>query len=301
MNIVSKKSETLDIKDLRIEAAKLKDELKELTETREKLFLERKQHSDRIKALIASTRDAKRSRDELRTKIKDVKARRDVLNTEVREMVGQIKTMQPSEKTAERRERTSPGSIRAQIKKLEYRIETEGLSFSQEQRTMKQINQLKKQLDSAEDLSGQSQKARELSKVINEKKKEAKQLHREVREQADASQKHHEHLIAHSREIDDLKEKEQKAHAAFLEARDRCAPLERRIRELRKEVRERTGEEKGKRDFHDKETKKQEERRMQKELDRMIKEVEEKIAHSEKLTTEDLLIMQKSSSLHTHD
>lgn len=261
----------------------LKDKLSLLNDQKEKLFDSRKANSSEISSAINQIKALRDERNKLTSEVRLAKEERTKLTSQIKEKIGGFKRVG--------RPRTNSGFVRKQIEKLQYQIETEGLTFEKEQKVMKQIHELEKQLKDAKETSDAWSVSQETSKDINDLKKKADDIHQTIQEKAKASQEKHEQLLLLNKKVDELKEIEKQLNeqidAKKKEIGEITLLLDEKYAQL-KDIKKQLGE-----DVEEKKTQKAQQHK--KKLSELQREVEEKMKRGERLTTDDLLILQSDS------
>lgn len=287
---------TTEEKNATQDPAQLKGQLERLNERKEEAFRRKQEISAKIAEKINQVSEYKKSRNDLTKQVRELKVERDKLNAEITTKITEIKASQPAKPEAPpaplpvgpRGERLNPHEIGRQIKALEQKIETVPMSFDAEQKTMKMIKQLKKQMEQFQGAVAHRGELSAKSKEIDALKKQANALHAKVTQLAKQSQEHHEQLITLSKEIEDLKKQEETEYQSFLEAKQEYMTLSGDVREAQNEAKAQRHEARKEQE----KAKKQKEAEDQKTLKERAKEAEDKMMRGEKLTTEDLLAMQ---------
>lgn len=278
---------------LKSEITELKKELDAVNEVKEDWYTKKEEFSKQIVKLISEIKGFRKLRDQLTRNVHESKKKRTEMNNKINEKIAEIKALQS------KRSKESPGSERINIRDLkkeaegiQFKMETQPMSFDAEQKLMKRLKQIKKILKDVGGSSELSTNIRDLSKEIDILKKEADEIHKTVQDSAKKSQEHHEEMITFSKLIDELKIKEDEAYKTFLEHKSKFNDLNNKLKEKFKELAPITK----KLDAHKmgiSDTRKQ-------KKETVIKEkqvsVEEKIQKGHKLTTEDLLVFQKMSN-----
>lgn len=279
------------------EVEKLRTKLNELDKAKEAEFQKKEQVSKEIVEKIKKVKDSKVERNKLSSAVQKLKKERDVKNKEIKEKIDLIKTLKkglenikaPIKATGRKfGKKESNESPEKQIQKLEYKLETTPMSFDAEKKIMRQIRELKKKVNVESGSREQLKEVRVLSKEIDAMKKDADKVHDQIQEKAEASQKHHELLINESKAIKDLKKKEEELYKEFLKKKEDYLKVNQELKEkldaLRKIKQESGAVEK-----------KESKAKMEKIAKDLEEKVEKKIKEKKKLTTEDLLIMQRQS------
>jgi uncharacterized coiled-coil DUF342 family protein len=289
-----------DMKQAKDEVVTLKEKLNSLNEQKEAWFSKKTEVSDSIKKNIVLIKELKDKRNECTNKVKDLKKERDALNSEITSNIKKIVTEKKdagitkevySSSPKDRDKRLSPSRLKSEMEKLEFRLETQPMSFDKEQKIRKEIRDMKKSFDEMKGKSKLSDEVKVMSSQTNVLKKKANAIHKDIQKYAKDSQDAHEQLIAKSNEVDELKKKEEEAYNKFLELKGEFAKLGSELQDRSKSFHEN----KQKVDSTNKEAAKKKHQEEQEVMREKTKEVEEKISKRKKLTTEDLLIMQRGN------
>lgn len=275
----------------KVEVPKLRNALNELDKEKESWFKKKEELSEAISKTIQKIKDNTAKRNSLTQEVKGLKPKRDNINKEITPKLSELDRLK-KEKIALAKSlniKESPSRIKQNIEKLDFKIETEPMSFDKEQALMKKIKELKKLYDYARILEEADKKLKDVSDTIRKMRKEANEIHKLIQEKAKHSQTLHEEILKISSEIDKMKVDEEDAFKKFSE-------LKKKFNEVNAELKEKLkvmNETKFQLDKIHQE--KQEKRRHEQELFLKSKgeEVNQKIKRREKLTTEDLLVFQK--------
>ena len=154
---------------------------------------------------------------------------------------------------------------------------------------MKKLRDLKNKFREAKGISTVFEKMSGLSRSIDSLKKEAEEVHRRIQNRARESQIKHEEILALSKEIDDMKVKEEEAFQKFVQFKKQFNEINEQLKQKLREM----SEIKEELDKHNLETKEEKRKKEEKFLKDKEDYVENKIKRGEKLTTEDFLIFQK--------
>ena len=279
------------LNNLRIEVSKLKNSLNELHKEKESWFEKKKELSKKIIENIQKVRDSKAKRDALTREVKQLKPKRDSMNKTVSSKVSELNKLKDERnKLSKSLEITdSPSRIRQQMDKLEFRIETEPISFEKEKEIMKKIKRLRKEYDAARILNEANKKNRSASDEFRKMKREAYDAHKSVQEKAHESQAAHEDILKISAEIDRLIGEEEDAFKKFLE-------FKKQFNEMNSQFKIKLKETNSIKDELDKISSEKRDRKKA-EVESFLKSkedaVNEKIKKRQKLTTEDLLVFQE--------
>lgn len=270
-----------------------REELNKLDAEKEKWFEKKEGISKQIQELIKSVKSAKRKRNSLTDKVKEDKKVRAELNTEIKTKIEEIKKLHSDRDALANKKKISidPGKLKREIAALDTKMETNVMPFDQEQKLMKLIKDKKKELDGSKDLIEVSEKISTLSKNIDQLKKKAELVHRTIQSNATESQKEHESMFEVSKKIDELRKEEEESYKKFMEYKKLFGVSNAKLKEKLGELNQIHSEMDTVRQAAKKEKKKQDKRKIE---SKKI-EVQDKIKQGKKLTTEDLLVFQKTA------
>ena len=286
----------------------LKQQLQKLHQEKESLFAAKEAVSEKIRSLITDVKSKKVVRNVLTDDVGELKKSRKILNQEIRERVEKVKKLrdeakkvkpvkvtQDSDRGYGRREKppATPASIKKTIDELEYKIETGAISFSAERKINLQLKDLRKQLANMKTTIVDWSAINTMSKEIDELKVKADEVHKKIQTQAKESQDKHEDVLVQSQSIDKLKEEEDNLQKEFKKKKKEYTKLQAELKEL-------TGEEFNTKRKENVAAKVKQAQHNAKQLEMITdkkREVEAKIARGEKLTTQDLLILQGAEEI----
>jgi phosphoserine phosphatase len=274
----------------KIEVSELKKRLNELDSSKEHWFKEKENVQLEVTSLISKVKELKKDRDILTNNVRKNKKERQDLNKIINEKIVLVKTLGKDIPTDFRSE--NPSKLKDEIKKLEFAIETQAISFDKEQKLMKEIKEKKKKLNEIDKKFSGQKEFRGVSKEIDDLKKKANFLHKEITKNAEDSQKKHEEMISISSKIDDLKKQEEEYHKKFLEFKQQFTDVNRELKTLLDGLSKMNEKISG----HRMESARSKKKKVEQVLKNKEEAVEEKIKKGKKLTTEDLLVFQKSNS-----
>lgn len=275
----------------KVEVSKLRNALNDLDREKESWYKKKQELSSKIKDSIQKIKDNKSKRDALTLEVKNLKPKRDGINKYLSsKSAGLDKLKKERSETAKSLEiRESPSRLKQQMEKLEFKIETDTVSFEKEKELMKKIKELKKDYDRASILQDSNKKIREVIDIARGMKKDANETHKLMQEKAKQSQILHEEILKISSEIDKLKIEEEEAFKKFSEFKSK-------FNEANSILKEKLNDMNDVKNSLDKISSDKREKRRQ-EIDSILKSkeeiVNEKIKKRQKLTTEDLLVFQK--------
>ena len=287
------KEQVQRLKDLRVQIGALKKELNKLNREKESWYSKRSEVNKKITELIGGVKGSKDERNELSGKVKELKAHRDDLNKEITEKsakLNALKEVYDSKGGSKTAKEENPVAIKKELERLDYVLQTQPMSFDKEQKMMKEIKSLRKKLNEMSSVMGEWEEISTLTRDINKLRRKSNSAHRQIQKKAANSQVKHEVVIGKSKEIDALKEEEQQYFEKFKEFKELFTIKNTKLKELLKE----TDELRAILEEQDIQVDEDRKRQDQIALKEKAKEVNEKVKTGKKLTTEDLLIFQKS-------
>ncbi|MEM4637458.1 MAG: hypothetical protein QXK76_00350 [Candidatus Woesearchaeota archaeon] len=287
-----------EIKNLIAELNSLKSEIKDLRQNlhnldykKEELFREKKKVSSDIFSRIKNARENKTKRDSLTGVVKNTKLTKEEMESEIERIEEEIKKLKEEKKRlTEKLGVDDPLKIKSNIRKIEFKIETEALSFEKEKELMKVLQKLKKQYDSSKSILQLNKKLDLLFRESKELKSQLDMTKKIVQASVRESQKHHHELIESTKEIDELRKKDS-------ELEDKISKIKNEMHKIIEELDKRNlrvSEIKKLLNENNVQLKEDFEKANQQLLKHKDEEVKEKLKSGKKLTTEDLLILQRT-------
>lgn len=246
--------------------------------------------SREIVSLISQNKKLRQERNQLTSEVKQSKVKRDTINTQVAGKVEELKKGKEERKAVAVKEHidASPQEMKKQLDRLNFKLETEVVSFEKEKQLMKVINVLKKKYEQAKKVYSQFGKQKEISKEVDSLRPQANVLHKEIQEKAKHSQERHEKIIENNKKIDELKKQEDEL---MKQINLKIAEVDESGKKLDEKARPYTDISK-QLNVERKEFREEKVKAKKKKLSDLQDEVQQKISKGGKLTTEDLLIMQ---------
>ena len=280
-----------ELNTVRSEVRDLRNKIINLDRKKEELYREKRKVSSDIHSRIRVAKDSKDKRNNLTEAVKTNKHSKEELEAKLKVLDEEISALKiEKHKILDKIGIADPIMLRKEIKKLEFRIETEGLTFEKEKEMMKVLSKMKKQYDSTKGVNDIEQKLTTKFRELREIRDIMDMTRKIVQVSAKESQKHHVELIESSKEIDELKKKEDTFESEGSKYKSEIAALNEemnnklsRLDELRKVLGE-----------NNVKLKEDVERSNHEILKQKDDAVQEKIKTGKKLTTEDLLILQRT-------
>jgi uncharacterized coiled-coil DUF342 family protein len=282
------------IEDLTKNKDKYQDKANDLKEKRNQLHKKSKQLADERDKLNSTIReirnkvtDHKRKRDELNERVRHAKEQRNKLNKNYNEIKKQIETLEKERSTASG---ANLNNLRKQLRSFENEQMTTAMSPQKEKKLIEAISEIHSKIKAAEDKLNKDPK---LKKAMDEEriiKQKAEKQHDLVEKLASRAQEEHEGMMELIKQLDNFIKKvnstqetivmtkieADKVHKEFIECVDKIHDLERQIVSDQDKKRK---------------TRKAAEATVaQKEAD----EIFERFKRGEKLSTSDLMTLQKA-------
>ena len=282
------------LEEVQKEVTALRHELNALNTEKEAAFSSRKSFGNKIKETINKIKSSKELRNSLSTSIKELKASRDAANGSLKGKLVELKKLKDERAKAAKHldVKDNPARIKKEIEILEHRIEIEGMLFSKEQEVMKQIKVLKKKYDDNSVLNEYNLKIRAIMKDLDEARRTGNENHKKVQELAQQGQDAHETMITLSKEADALSTQEHEAYQKFnalkLKFNEMNELLKQKLDEMQRLQHTISGVREEKR-----QKKVQDDNQILKSKEELVAE---KIRTGQKLTTEDLQVLQSLDS-----
>ncbi len=270
----------------------LKAKLSEHTKHREELFSQREQIRKQFETKLTELRNLKRKRDELNRAVREKKEVRQKLTEQIRALIDTLnKAKTQKEGHSVKSKEENPSFLKAQLKKLETKVETEANSPDEEKKLMKRIKELKKKLADMKEFLDASASVSSSVHDLKKIKREADEVHKAIQDTAKESQVVHEQLTAVGKDLDDLKPKEAQISESITKVKEEISAVMKAMDDKNSKIRGVKEVEFAEKEKSRKETERDNEALLQqKETD-----VEDKIKRGKKLTTDDLLVFQRTN------
>lgn len=270
-----------NLNNIRREISELKKQLNELNVEKEKWFSIKEKLKKDVSELITKIKTFKSNKDKSDKELQKLKERRDSYNKNVQELIKEFKELNSKKQRIlkEKKINFNPSDIIKKIEDLEFKLETEAISFEKEQNIMKQTKTFKKQLSEIGEAQDIFKQLKNLSEKITETKNKADDSHNQMKKVGKTT--YHD-LMEMSKQINELKKKQEDAFKNFIQAKDKFSKINEELKNKLKSTRELNLTKSIMR------LEKQE-----KEINEKVQQVKEKLKKNKKLTTEDLLILQE--------
>ena len=258
----------------------LNDKTKEWAERRDDL-------NSQVRKLIDEANIKRESRDKLNSDVREAKAQRDEWNRKFNDL---------SDKASNLRREKMPKSglsirkFKAELRALEKKHMTSVLSADKEKALMKEMSQLDAKIKEIEREIEQFSEVKTAEKETRDAKDNAENFHRKVSESAEKAQIEHDAMLKLYEEADRLRKEADSAQEKFIEAKLAADEEHREHIEHIRQVHDFDKIITGIRDKGRKARQETDDTSAKKEAD----EIYEKFRSGEKLSTEDIMVLQKS-------
>ena len=285
--------------------------LNELIEKRKKILAESEQHKNRRNELNAAASKYAKERNALNNKtreyveeaqtnkdlrdksnneVQSFKDLRNDLNEKANEFFDEIESFKKEHGGVKNR---GIKEIQKQIEHLEFRQQTEVISTDKERELIDKIKQMKSSVREQEAELEQNKEIKTKITSAREYRKEASDIHAKVTEMAELAQTHHDLMVEFYRKADKSREDADAQHRLFVEAQEAADAEHKFFIACQKELRDYDKVISGLR----KKTKKVKVTKEQKAVRKEAEHIFKMFRSGEKLTTDDLLLLQRSKML----
>jgi uncharacterized coiled-coil DUF342 family protein len=258
----------------------LNDKTKEWAERRDEL-------NAQVRKFIEEANQKRESRDKLNAEVREAKAKRDEWNRKFNDLSDKAMML--------RREKMPKSGLsirkyKAELRALEKKHMTSVLSPEKEKALMKEMSQLDGKIKEMEREIEQFSEVRTAEKEAREAKENAENFHRQVSELAEKAQAEHDAMLKLYEEADKVRKEADGAQENFIEAKLAADEQHREHIEHIRQVHDFDKIISGIRDKTKRSRKERDDTSAKKEAE----EIFEKFKSGEKLSTEDIMILQKS-------
>lgn len=234
-----------------------------------------------MKALNESAKKLKIERDSKNKIVAEFRKKRDALNADAKKAIAELKKIDAGLKKLPRQD--GPLDVlQKNAKELDWKIQTEHRSIKKDEELRDKLEEIEKEIASGEKRSGLLSRRAEISRGLDKVREEAETIHSLIVDNSQAAKKAHEELISiysrikairaevapASKDITDLKKQANEAHGALVEAKKNVHESQASQRMSRASAAE-------------------EKMRIR------AKELMDEFSHGKKLSTEEILIIQK--------
>ena len=252
--------------------AKIAEEREEFNKIAKEQRQIRDNLNDSLKENLKLAIDLRDKRNKVNKNVEEAKKLRDEVNDELKKL----------EWSSGRRDKLK---LENEIKKIDKIIETRVLDIKKENQLVKNANDLRKQLTEIKEDEDAKSEAQNLKKISEEH-------HDKVVELSTQAQEFHEEMLNYFRKTDDIRTEADEAHKKFIEARKSASAKHEEFKIVLSEIHiinKELGTNKSKRRRSDKQSINKKNR----EEKEKAEDIFEKFKNGKKLTTEELLLLQK--------
>jgi uncharacterized coiled-coil DUF342 family protein len=249
-----------------------------------------------VRTLIEDANKHRESRDELNVKVRESKDLRDEWNKKVADLNDKVAALKKDKEPAPDRRSDSDLSVKQlkkQLRDLEFTQQTKQLGKEKENEIVKLISSVARQIEEREKSSEFGGEIRELVHNLREAKSQAEVYHKAVAEYARAAQTAHDEMIQLYDQADKLRKEADAAQEKFVECKTQADEEHKKHIEQIKSVHEVDKDVGAIKNKKAKDRKK----KVDTESKREAEEIFERFKAGEKLSTDDLMLFQKSGYL----
>lgn len=236
-------SEKNDVKALLKSLEELDSQAEALKEQRDALNAEAKKWAERRDALNLKSSEVwnelkahRERRDEENRTVKTLKERRAEITAQANMKREEYVALRERADKILGRTSQSAGSVKHQIDKLDWEIQTNPLSPAEENEIIEQIRLLEKELLIHKEAKGLKEKLTELKAELGVLRLQSSEVHGQITELANKSQEHHEKMFEKMSEVKPLKDEADAAHRRHLECREAAGEAHRKYLETVEEI-----------------------------------------------------------------
>ena len=246
--------------------------------------------NDKTKKLVEQAQRFKETREEYNRKVRDSKKKRDELNKKVSNIYVKLDSLRKKSKA---RWGAPLNKLRQEIDALEFKQQTEVLSIDKERQLVEKISALQEEFSKKKKQLEQDEEFKALLKTAQKLRDDASKCHDKLIEYANMAQEQHDKMIATFKDVDKIRAEADAMHMEFIKAQEIADNEHHMFIGRRKEIRDINkliiGLRKNEQDSKTSEMKAEVKKRAEKVYDQFKK--------GEKLSTEDLFILQRSDLL----
>jgi uncharacterized coiled-coil DUF342 family protein len=248
--------------------------------------------NSQVREFVDEAGKCREERDSMNQKVRETKDLRDEWNKKVSALKEQIAALRPADKSDDKNG-VSVKQLKKQLQDLEYTQQTKSLGKDKENEIVKQISVLAREIDEKEKSLEQNGEVREVVHQLRDAKVQAEEYHHQVSVYAEQAQAFHDKMIGFYEQADRLRKEADAAQAKFVECKQAADEEHRKHIEQIKAVHEM---DKDAAVFKNKKNAARK-KRIDTESKKEAKEIFERFKSGDKLSTEDLMSLQKSGYL----
>ncbi len=270
---------------LRKEIHLLNSSLNGLDIKKEAKYKEKNDLDERLGALIKAAKALKEQKQNLNDEIKKLKNQREIKNNSVKKLLVELQNLKKDRRNQLKKENIlSINDICKKIKNIEFIIQTQAISFKMEKRYMDEIKALKAKEKEVAEIERGFKEITNLKAKIDAERSEADNLHKKIQEMAAINSQLFEDLTNRSKEILRIKEQRIAIISLLRTFKLDINMLNKKLNAVLEHWSDITHVSVG-----------ELARKSAKILQEKTEEVKEKFKKKKKLTTEDILILQREA------
>lgn len=266
---------------------RLRDELNKQTK---EWVMKRDELNAQVRELVDQAGKHREDRDALNQNVREAKALRDEWNKKFGEINDKVSELR---KDSPRESGPSLGRLKKDLENLEYQQQTSVLSKDKEAQLIEKMRDILRQIDEREKSQEQNTELSEALAELRETRDQAEEHHRMVSEYAEKAQVEHDAMISLYEQADKLRKEADQAQEKFIESKLLADEEHRKHIEEIKKLHEYDKSASVHRHKQRKARRKKEETASRKEAE----DIFDRFKSGDKLSTEDLMALQKSGLL----
>jgi len=275
---------------LNLEAERRRKSRDELNDVTRQFADQRDKHNSEVRKLIEEAGEHKRRRDELNEQVKEAKEQREIWNKKYTDLAAELVELR---RTMSPRTGAPISKLKRDLKALEFKQMTSVLTPEKEKEIVEQMSKVQTEIRKRESSLQANPKYSELFKQVNEARDKAEEFHRRVSELAEEAQNEHDRMMELYDTADEVRKRADEFQAKFVEAKIKADEEHRKHIEAIHQVHDYDKllygiRQKLKRPYGMEDMER---------VNREAQEVFERFKKGEKLSTEDIMLLQKSGYL----
>ena len=245
-----------------------------------------------VRGFVEDAGKQREERDSFNQKVRESKELRDEWNQKVMKLHEEFSALR-KEIPDDRQGGVPIKQLKKQLNELEYRQQTQLLKKSEEAAIVKQISTIAREIEEREKAMETGGEVREISQQLREAKAQAEVYHKAVSEYAEKAQAAHDAMIKFYEQADTLRKEADASQEKFIECKTQADDEHKKHIEQIKSIHEMD------KDFSDArgKAKAAKKKKVDTESKKEAKEIFERFKNGEKLSTDDLMALQKSGYL----
>ena len=245
-----------------------------------------------VRELVEEAGKHRTERDSLNQKVRESKVLRDEANQKVSQLTEEYRALK-SDMPAPDKNQPSVKQLKKEFSDLENKQQTQVLKKGEEEAIVKRLKELDAQINEIEKNQEQSGDLREKSSALRAAKEEAERCHKLVSEYAEKAQAEHDEMIKLYEQADSLRKQADEAQARFIECKKAADEEHKKHIEQIKSFHETD------KDFAAIKNKQKAVRKKKTDAEskKAADDIFARFKSGDKLSTEDLMILQKSGYL----